>query len=847
MSGLQQNMLPPIGNVTGGPNMPPLMHPSTPHNADPMGQHGQPGSAPTSAAPPSRPPPPPVDTMRAYRACLNCRNRKSKCDLDFNQGRPPCRRCQRENKECVLGESHRGGRRVRKKPRLDGEEGAGNTPVSPTNQGYSSSAGPSPHFSPLPGQPPPPPSQPFHNRFDSRQEQGFAWQHPTPTTASSDTTSVSRQTEQTNITSPHTDQPYRQRTESTISLLGKTGERTAVHEGIASADLQNPSDALEILAQVADRADDGESSHSGQQTPGQSKSSRAQPRGQDIPQKMDDYWSYRPIQDGMISPEMVYSLFQSYEELFHPFFPIIPQQTFDRTRLPWLSRHEPHLFSAILTVASKDNERVHQICYDHMQQLISNILAGADANVEAVEALLLLSQWVSHRPQASVNVGRGEEDRVAWMYIGTALRLGYFLGIDRTSFKSDSHEDPAKFNRKRLVWSACYICDRQVSVRVGKGFWARGPGPLSGLKASDFPTLQPTSPSSDNWALIFQANLELTQIFSNVHDILYSSKGHGWKEMLEGRYAKYLDDFRTSIRSWNDVWGTLICSPRLKASLLLTYDYLRLYVNAFAYQATISRALTFQRDSQHNPNRPMPLINATAPDARFIYEAVDAAKSLLSTFNNFVDPQTLRYMPSSYYLFIIYSAVFLYKARSTTTMTEEERTFVRHMINQTIERLQKASMGVNHMGSRYARLLQLLWRKPPKHPSKQSQAQSLRSSNTSGIDPRLQPNPSDPSSSHSQPHSQNQPQNQQFDPTSSFQQNINQLPQGQMGGQGFSWLDLGATWNFATQNGIGDHSSSGSTGDVEQEVGGLGEMSPFDMSLLTDYSLLEGEGGGLIF
>jgi hypothetical protein len=26
--------------------------------------------------------------MRAYRACLNCRNRKSKCDLDPNGGRP---------------------------------------------------------------------------------------------------------------------------------------------------------------------------------------------------------------------------------------------------------------------------------------------------------------------------------------------------------------------------------------------------------------------------------------------------------------------------------------------------------------------------------------------------------------------------------------------------------------------------------------------------------------------------------------------------------------------------------------------------------------------------------------
>lgn len=173
-------------------------------------------------------------------------------------------------------------------------------------------------------------------------------------------------------------------------------------------------------------------------------------------------------------------------------------------------------------------------------------------------------------------------------------------------------------------------------------------------------------------------------------------------------------------------------------------------------------------------------------------------------------------------------------------MTEEERTFVRHMINQTIERLQKASMGANHMGSRYARLLQLLWRKPPKHLSKQ---QSQRGG-PSTIESRFQSNPNEPSSSVPQQQSQG------FDPNNpNNYPNINQMGmQGNGGGQGFSWLDLGATWNFATQNGVGDHSSSGSTGDLEQDVGGgLGEMSPFDMSLLTDYSLLEGEGGGLIF
>lgn len=33
---------------------------------------------------------PVVDPMRAYRACLHCRSRKTKCNLDANGGRPVC-------------------------------------------------------------------------------------------------------------------------------------------------------------------------------------------------------------------------------------------------------------------------------------------------------------------------------------------------------------------------------------------------------------------------------------------------------------------------------------------------------------------------------------------------------------------------------------------------------------------------------------------------------------------------------------------------------------------------------------------------------------------------------------
>jgi hypothetical protein len=197
-----------------------------------------------------------------------------------------------------------------------------------------------------------------------------------------------------------------------------------------------------------------------------------------------------------------------------------------------------------------------------------------------------------------------------------------------------------------------------VAVRLGKGFWARGPGPLASFQSTDFPDLLPSNPGEENFAEIFQANLELTQIFSNVSDYLYSTKEHGWKEMLEGRYIKYLDDYQTIIRNWDDTWGNLHCSASVKHCLKLSYHYLRLYTNAFAYQATMSRTIMASKESK---GQGMRLIDSATPDARFISESIHAAKDLITLFNEQISPEKLRYMPSPYYLYIIYGAVFLYK------------------------------------------------------------------------------------------------------------------------------------------------------------------------------------------
>lgn len=154
------------------------------------------------------------------------------------------------------------------------------------------------------------------------------------------------------------------------------------------------------------------------------------------------------------------------------------------------------------------------------------------------------------------------------------------------------------------------------------------------------------------------------------------------------RLTREQDDFRNVLANWHGKWGSINCtsfqplphnvlltselqgSTNIKCSLLLSYEYLRLYITAFAYQATLSRIrnLPEASGSSSSPSRRSFFAQGLAgtPDARFIYEATSAAKSLLSTFNSFVSPtDCLRYMPIKYYLYIIYAAVFLYKVSST--------------------------------------------------------------------------------------------------------------------------------------------------------------------------------------
>lgn len=271
---------------------------------------------------------------------------------------------------------------------------------------------------------------------------------------------------------------------------------------------------------------------------------------------------YELVKKGLLDPELIFNLIKRYQAHFHPYQPLVPRRYFNRDALDTFATSEKHLLTAVLTIASKDlveSPHIHEYCSKYMHELISSIAAGADCDVEAVEALLLLAEWEPQGLRPNIErVGRGEEDRAAWMHVGLALRSGYFLGLDRTAFRGDPTGEDCDA-RKRLAWTSCYISDRLISVRIGRAFWSRGPGPMTGFVSQDFPSLQPVAEGDEDYAKIIQATLELTQLYGNVHEILYSGMRTSNQMMLMGDYIKYADDFRTAISRWNRTWGGLNC------------------------------------------------------------------------------------------------------------------------------------------------------------------------------------------------------------------------------------------------------------------------------------------------
>jgi hypothetical protein len=88
------------------------------------------------------------------------------------------------------------------------------------------------------------------------------------------------------------------------------------------------------------------------------------------------------------------------------------------------------------------------------------------------------------------------------------------------------------------------------------------------------------------------------------------------------------------------------------------YEYLCLYVNAFSFQAVISRRYSGRQGLVARNARlsrlpsMFPRVVMGSPNGRYVFEGIRAAKVVLKLMGEIDAAACLRYMPSRYYLFV---------------------------------------------------------------------------------------------------------------------------------------------------------------------------------------------------
>lgn len=87
-------------------------------------------------------------------------------------------------------------------------------------------------------------------------------------------------------------------------------------------------------------------------------------------------------------------------------------------------------------------------------------------------------------------------------------------------------------------------------------------------------------------------------------------------------------------------------------ALKMSYEYLRLYTNAFAFQAAITQASKQESDPQKQKEHIRAAFRnvASMQDARFIYDSIQAAQMCLGIFNDPLFESYLPFLPLRYYL-----------------------------------------------------------------------------------------------------------------------------------------------------------------------------------------------------
>ncbi|KIW36014.1 uncharacterized protein PV06_11689 [Exophiala oligosperma] len=495
---------------------------------------------------------------------------------------------------------------------------------------------------------------------------------------------------------------------SPTASLGGAGERrggTDIDGIISAGDLHGTADILNFVQSITGASTAADSPNGRLNV----YSKLASPHVQAALDPVTPCSEYFLISSGQLTFPELARLLERFAEVYCPYYPIIPRKALCRENLANMANCEPVLLTAMITIAAQDirgaNDRILQSCSQYMQILLGEIMLGIRCKVDALEATLLLAEW---EPQYSLldSTARrcGGEDTAAFMHIGLALRIASFLDLEQ-AFPEESKKPADQITREALAYVACFLSDRQISIRTGRQFGFHGTTPAFLARLLLFADTHRRNvkckTSNADQAKILEARLELTSIYSEVHQHLYRGQIDASRTLQDQICDPRLNEFRTAMTAWKTKWGGVDYPTQVKIQLDLSFEYLRLYANAFVFR---------DRAGNHDSCSIDQTASGLSSTDDFFLQSLDAAKTFLAILNNHIPPgNPFNYLPIRFLLYAVNCAVLLYKILTLKIVPQQEIVRVHVLVRATIKRLKQSSLRPSDLASHYGHLLDFLW------------------------------------------------------------------------------------------------------------------------------------------
>ncbi|KAL5121458.1 hypothetical protein ACEQ8H_000530 [Pleosporales sp. CAS-2024a] len=719
----------------------------------------------------------PDDFKRAYKACINCRQRKAKCILgtgpDGGELKPPCQRCKREMRECVFRSERSWVKRRRPGEARENEQ---DEPVA-----IQSHQPPSVHASPL------------HASYSAH---GI-----------------------TPGQSPHVNGNQRPDTFSPAHLRRVSSTQPDLAHSVMRTVVSSGSDALNLLFEAAnhrDAMDNQEQSGSqAYETPRSGATGfdgvpsspfhtfKAQPvqMSTPSPETLKVWTSCRFVQMGWFSAHEAVTYVDLFFKNCSPLSPILGEFYSHNENHHSLIALDPFLCTTILMISSRYNILpgvggasrgyfVHDRLWEQCQRFIMKIMLGQvkpskaqSRTIGSIEALLLLSEWhprALHFPTAAdgwdceLMIGANNtteegakllegdatssrwledviepakrSDRMSWMLMGCALSLAQELGLfeDNASIEKD-HVSYPNFTSEYLVIrrirarKLLYVLLEQLSWRLG--CTSMIPQSLNHALMEKIPVDSATG-AVEQWQSFMSAWVELTKLARSVSDTIYPSAPTTRSLLRTGRYIGLLEHFQPLLVSWRKKYlDPCKLKVGLHDMLHIEYQYVRIYTNSLGMQAVVERTL-----AETDPDVPQEdnlSFNLEPRDYDFIQEVVDGSCQILQKVCQLAETGALRYSPVRIFLRITTSSIYLIKGLSLGSRNQKLQSSL-DILEGAIRALRASTLDDMHLASRYATLLDLhvarlresfvVSSRPPRLPSRATSTELHKVTSTCGMD-----------------------------------------------------------------------------------------------------------------